>query len=402
MKLHHKIFLLLLFFLPTQLGYHFWPQWASVYGIRVDYLSPTIFFTDILTILLLVFWLGERPKILFSKTLVLVFAFVLVNIFLGVSWQVSLYKWLKVGELYLLAFYVCRNWKDLKDKIYLPILLSFLLVLVVSLGQLIHQRTLGGLFYFLGERSFSVSTPGIALANVFGKMVMRPYAVFSHPNSMAGFVFVLLTILISSTKKFTKTFWTLGGILVFVSFSQGAWFVFLVVSLFYLLEKRKDIDLRKMYLFILLFLVFSSLFLPVVSSKLLMIKSYSQTVQQRLELSVISGKVFSGSPIFGVGLGNFITKIPDHWRGFSWWLQPVHNIFLLVLVEGGLVGFLTFAFLFAKPIKCLRKNRLYFLPLIAVGLTGFVDHYWLNLQQNQILLAIVFGLIYSFNCNEKT
>ena len=47
-----KIFLIgFLVTIPTQLGLHFWPEWSKVAGIRVDYLSPVLYLTDI-------FWTG--------------------------------------------------------------------------------------------------------------------------------------------------------------------------------------------------------------------------------------------------------------------------------------------------------------------------------------------------------
>src|SRR5580700_6749474 len=57
-------FLLFFFFLllPTQLGKHFWPDFSIVSGIRIDYLSPTIYFTDILLILLFVAFLLRQKK----------------------------------------------------------------------------------------------------------------------------------------------------------------------------------------------------------------------------------------------------------------------------------------------------------------------------------------------------
>src|SRR5476651_2543095 len=51
-KLSLLFFYLLILFLPTQLGKHFWPNFSFVYGIRVDYLSPTIYISDILFVLL--------------------------------------------------------------------------------------------------------------------------------------------------------------------------------------------------------------------------------------------------------------------------------------------------------------------------------------------------------------
>jgi len=60
------LFSLLLVFLPTQLGLHFWPGWALVLGRRLDYLSPTLYVTDILIVFLLIRWVFEKRKKIFS------------------------------------------------------------------------------------------------------------------------------------------------------------------------------------------------------------------------------------------------------------------------------------------------------------------------------------------------
>src|SRR5258708_5835258 len=48
-----------LLLLPTQFGRHFWPDFAFVQGQRSDYLSPTIYFTDIFITLLLLIWFAR-------------------------------------------------------------------------------------------------------------------------------------------------------------------------------------------------------------------------------------------------------------------------------------------------------------------------------------------------------
>jgi O-antigen ligase len=77
-----------------------------------------------------------------------------------------------------------------------------------------------------------------------------------------------------------------------------------------------------------------------------------------------------------------------------WWLQPVHNIFLLVLAETGITGFLIFLFLIIKAFKNSLEIRNWSLviSLLAILLTGAADHYWLTLQQNQLIFAIILGL----------
>jgi len=42
-KLQQRLFWLLVFLLPVQFGRHFWPEWSYVMGLRIDYLSPTIY-----------------------------------------------------------------------------------------------------------------------------------------------------------------------------------------------------------------------------------------------------------------------------------------------------------------------------------------------------------------------
>src|SRR3989338_7356441 len=62
-------FLLFLFILllPTQLGKHFFFDFSYLSGVRVDYLAPTIYLTDILALLLLIinfksFWHFLKEK----------------------------------------------------------------------------------------------------------------------------------------------------------------------------------------------------------------------------------------------------------------------------------------------------------------------------------------------------
>jgi O-antigen ligase len=95
------------------------------------------------------------------------------------------------------------------------------------------------------------------------------------------------------------------------------------------------------------------------------------------------------SPIFGIGAGNFVVELGK--MGKTTWLQPVHNIFLLVANELGLVGIMGIILVFKKWIMNLSKVAI--LLLIIIGLSGMTDHYWLTLMQNNWLLVLVFGLI---------
>ena len=62
MKLYQLLFSLLILLLPTQLGRHFWPSYSFVFGLKVDYLSPTLYLTDIFLVLTLIAWGVQRGK----------------------------------------------------------------------------------------------------------------------------------------------------------------------------------------------------------------------------------------------------------------------------------------------------------------------------------------------------
>ena len=44
--------------------------------------------------------------------------------------------------------------------------------------------------YFIGERTFTGQTPGIATVALNGNLLLRPYGTFPHPNVLAGFLLV--------------------------------------------------------------------------------------------------------------------------------------------------------------------------------------------------------------------
>jgi hypothetical protein len=67
---------------------------------------------------------------------------------------------------------------------------------------------------------------------------------------------------------------------------------------------------------------------------------------------------------------------------------------LLILTETGIIGlsfFLVMNLLYLKKIISQQRVNL-MIVWLAVLLTGLTDHYWLTLQQNFLLLGLVFGL----------
>lgn len=409
-------FQLLILLLPTQLALHFWPNWAYVYGFRIDYLSPTLYLTDILVIMLFVFWAIQyflsravnkkrnESKWIYLLATILLVSFVGINIYFAKSSWVAIYKWIKVGEFALIGLFVAQV-KDFKFNSWIakPLSFSLIVVSVIAFIQFVLQRTVGGPLFLLGERSFTAITPGIATFTLFGRELLRPYSVFPHPNVMAGFLGTSFFLLLFNLNKRQKpSYYKLSLVItllaLILSISQGAWISFVLVVLAYIFSKRSKNIPKRVFILGLVLIVATSLFLPAVSDKLLSSHDYIESINHRLHLAKASGVMIAESPIVGVGEGNYILGLVENsnFPKLSWWLQPVHNIFLLAFSETGLLGLGLFVLLLLIVVNkiILKKERKLLMAFLFVILTGFLDHYWITLQQTQILFAILIGLAF--------
>lgn len=409
MKLHRQLFWLLILLLPVQLGRHFWFEWTQVLGLPIDYLSPTVYLTDFLVVAVLFFWWWDIKRRLTIDDLRLVFQkywwvgavlfYLLITSLLAQNSGVALYKFVKIIEFVLLGFYVARN-NYPPSALRLPLSLAVAYSSLIAIFQFVKQASLGGVFWWLGERNFNLITPGIAKAIISGRLILRPYATFPHPNVLAGFILVSLMLIVTSdtsqvTRKIIK--WVAlisGGIAIILSFSRAVWLVGLIVGFLALLKhfggggKRKYLRVGVVLLVLLIAIGVFFSFAKNLSGK--------EALSQRFSLAQIAIKMIKAHPLVGVGLNNFIPQLPNYWQqfGMTYWLQPVHNIYLLVATEIGLVGLLIFLWLLILTFKkLLVANRWPLIIALSVILVlGFFDHYWLTLQQSQLLLTIVLGL----------
>lgn len=341
---------LLIILLPTQLGYHFWPDWSLINGIRVDYLSPTIYLTDILIILLMML---KGPRIRVQGSIIL---FAVFNMVVATNPFLSGYRWLRVYEYYWLYQYmvVRSSLPFIRRWLSLAILWTSLLTLM----QFVWQRSVGGGWYWLGERAFDITTGGIAKVFIpaWG-MVLRPYATLPHPNALAGWLLVAGLIIGS---------WPLVISLLTIPFTFSRSVIVLLPTLLWKKSKVVTIFLTSLF-----FVLFSNLGNP-------------NSFYERQVLLLHSLQVIKQHLWWGVGLGNFVYWVPTI-------RQPVHNIYLLLASELGIPAVVVVGYwLIAHGKKLLQTmNHELITATAVVVITGAVDHYWLTLPQNILLLVVV-------------
>lgn len=404
-KVQDSLFYFLILFLPTQFGKHFWPVWSYFVGLRIDYLSPTLYVTDIFVILLFLTTLLKKElrinkKFLFTVLLLSLSVFLSKNPFVG--W----YYLLKFLEMSYVVFFVAEALTKSKKKFF-RIVLSMGIVFesLLACAQFFLHRSLGGLLYFLGERTFTSDTPGIANASIHGILVLRPYGTFSHPNVLAGFLLLGLIILwycFAEKKNMREGYFLLmttliGSLGLMLTLSRTTIILGIVIILFLLGSKLYKKILFLIPIGILVLVLFPTLFYRFAPN------TFEESAVTRIELFLAALHMISQHPLFGVGLGNFIPSLSSPTL-----YQPVHNIFILWIAETGIVGgIISILFLFSlgerlfifwKNRTIQRRTSLFPLVILwfSIIVLGMFDHYFLTLQQGQLLLAFSLGVIFAF------
>lgn len=401
-KLEKVLFFLTILFLPTQLGKHFWPDFSFVYSLRIDYLSPVIYFWDLLVLsLLAVVWLlhnsGKNKFVLNRKFLILFLIFILtqaISSFNAVNPEASLVRIKEFLIVGLFGLYVAsKDFNQIKTALFNGLICSMLFVCLLATGQFLLGRSLG--FWVLGERNFSVTTPLIARFNFYEEVFLRPYATFPHPNMLAAYLVLTLPILIYGLPEKLKQLKLMLGLLVtstvFITFSRPGLILVTVQS--FLLFRR----------FWKIWLILGVVITPLVFVRLASVFTFDTlAVLRRQELSNYAIKLFFEHPLAGIGLNNFINVLgSDHVLvGTSRFLQPVHNFFLLILAETGIIGLAGILGLFGTAFwESLKKSgkfpQVLLGNLLMVVFLGLFDHYFLTLPQGQRLLFLILGLSFS-------
>lgn len=389
-KINQILFFLLIFFLPTQLGKHFFLPFSYLSGVRVDYLAPTVYLTDVIIFLLLIINFKTVLNFFKNKKILIGLALLLVNLAFSKLPQISIYWIIKTVEFFIVISLVKKMLADLKDKYILVALLSSgIFELILTLMQFINKHSIQGIFYYFGERLMTLSTPGIANASFNGIEFLRPYGTFSHPNSLAGF-FLVLYFFVLTYKKFNRyltlkyLFLLVASFLVFISFSKVTIITYSLLTIIYFLISRK-LKCR-------ICVIARILILAIITIIFSITKNDPLTISKRIELLSNSMMIIFRHPLTGVGLGSYLieqAKYPSKY--YLFFNQPVHNIFMLFLSElgfllGGLIILLSF-----PTLKRIFKLNPYF--VLAIIFTGLFDHYWLTLEQNFLLMGLIMGVI---------
>ncbi len=430
---------LVVFLLPWQAGF-FWPRLVN--GGVSQYLTMGVYVTD-------VFMLGAvllyRPSFVWLRARwreVFVVATLLVaNAAVAIDPLAAIWKMVTVGLI--VAFVACLRKNGNRELTVRAAIASGAVAAVVGLQQFLTQTISASSWVGVSQQLTSVL--GTAMVESASGRWLRAYGLFPHPNIAGGFLaFMLLLTLDQYFKAYEKfqTWWNSEGVVakqvwrkpivqrtagaltlilaayiimlsgLLVTFSRSAALAMVLASATYLFMKLRQNRIRALVLGTKIFLVSAAVMgmwfallpdlLATRTIHTLQVKGdnveQQSFAERRLQYQQASG-LLQQYPALGTGLQNYTVRLAEQYPRFSpGVLQPVHNTWLLFIIEVGVVGLLVAVWMGHKKnlrsfITPLFSNPLAVALMVAVLVLASLDHYLWSLHAGLVLWPLLLAVL---------
>lgn len=305
------------------------------------------------------------------------------------------------------------------------LLLGALVQALVGIWQFVNQASPAQ--RWLGMAAHNPIDAGVSVVEALGhdgnwERWLRAYGGLDHPNIFGGLmaVSILLSIVIFINPHFKPYFkgklsyyYYAGISLLFTallfSFSKAAW-IAAVAGVFGLMISaifRKNLREQRSLLVIILILGTISFGFYSQFDNLVQARTKGGTrleqksVQERVEYFGYAKEIIGDKFGTGVGIGNYIKTMAERWPDREgWFYQPVHNTFLYVWAEIGLVGLIFYIGVLQNIFKRLaRKKRMAdweagrIVVLLSLLVLMFFDHWLWSLHFGVFYFWLILGLM---------
>ena len=359
----------------------------------------------------------KNPAILIYWLIVGFVLFSGLTILWSLNAQLTYYNWFRLAEAVALMAMVL-NFSFSFKRIAIVWSASAVIQSVFAIWQFFVQCVPANKWFGLAFHESTLGGSIILQTNV--ERWLRAYGSLPHPNILAGFLVIAVLFLLylaMQAKNRGQRMFVITGIIttvpaIFFTFSRSAW-VALICSLIILaiwVYKKKEkfykhMFLKTSFLIVLILVILGvSLFGPL-STRLRGEQDLEvASIHLRVEFTKQAMEIIKNRPIAGVGIGNYTLGVYNFVNG-SWpgyYYQAVHNIYLLVLAELGIIGALMFYLILGLLFwfGVLKKGRREFelkevimlLALISILIISLFDHYFWTMYFGIIIFWLVLGL----------
>ncbi len=314
---------------------------------------------------------------------------------------VAVYAVLKLFEGVGL-FFLVRHFMSDRTLFIVAFVASAVVQSVLAIVQFLTQSVFSWLWS--GIASQSGADLGASVVQFADERWLRAYGSFPHPNILGAFLALALLFTLHQIKFTTyRLLLMASGLLLttglFFTFSRAAWLaaiVGIIVWLFATHAWRDRLVRQTLIILTAYVLLLTTIFFPLVRTRIMGGERLEQrSTTERIEGYGEAWQLIKRYPLLGVGIGNYTVAVHHELRPNdpTWSYQPVHNVFVLILAELGLVGFLLLITPFIPLI--LRGRRESFVVLFPLLPLLLLDHSFWTLHSGVLTLFIFSVLIYS-------
>jgi putative inorganic carbon (hco3(-)) transporter len=345
------------------------------------------------------------PSFHLNYALLLYFAITAISVVVAQDVSLSLFEVALLFEACLVYFYVANTIRTREDLMF-AVSLLLMACLLESVVMIVLQFTgMPSTIWGAPTQIQIEADPGQRFMRIGGTVGSPNFAAAYLSISLASAASILFTNLGHKLKWLAIAVLGVGGVALIFTFSRGGWIAAaLGIALICLLgRRRRGFSLKTPIAVTLIVAMLCLPFLSVISARLL--EDDKGSAQSRIPLMKLAFRIIEDNPVLGVGANNF-TAVMDRYLTSDFregWLFTVHNKYLLVLSETGILGLLAFV---AFLLGALRKGwqcwilRDPLLSPIALGFTAGIAGHMLHMtvdvfrgRPTQQLLWLVAGLL---------
>jgi O-antigen ligase len=360
--------------------------------------------------------------------------FIFISIFIADDKIITLYKYIQF-LLGIGLFWIIVSAEYKKNYLILAFLGGVFLQSVLGTWQFFSQSSFASKWF--GIAYHDPADLGVSVIETLnGGRWLRAYGGTDHPNVLGSILviglFFLLFLLfkIKQDKQFKIFNFELQNkfkfltillkykllflvfiifITLFFTFSRGAWaglLLGLIVMLLIAIFKKNLLMQKFLFVFIftlslfggILFYNYKDLVLARLSNDTRLEK---KSTTERIESIKIAQKIIKDHWFLGIGIGNYGEEVRNNIidQQPAFFYQPVHNTYLLIWSEIGILGLFIFLCIFFyifylfKTFDFAIEHYFYLGIMISLFIMLLVDHWWWSTHFGVLLFWFVIGVI---------
>ena len=422
------LLLLYIFLLPIQTRYIYY--YGKINGGSWEYGTLSLYATELLlwliAVLYAVFIFRNKESIkVFTKDklkkgwkfFLFVFLYLILNVAMvltSLDPQISYMQFIRVlGAFALVVIVVGRGAAEgMRIKMLFALWLSAVVQAVLGGWQFLIQKVYGT--KWLGLASQDPSDVGVNVVEFGDERWMRSYGSLGGANPLGAYLAVVFVLGIILRVKYCKTklhnyLVTAGQCIILsgllLSFSRGAWIAVVVgvILLTYFAKqciKQLETYVRQLVYYIIILLVAIIILAPIFVARFNLDNRLEQfSIDERKAQLSLSAQLIGGRQMFGTGMGNYTLALLQQSPQYSsLYYLPVHNVYVLMLAE---IGIIIFAFYFIIYLFFIKNiwltNRLYIAVVVVLLVTAIFEHWSWSLYVGLYFWFLVWALGLSTN-----